>query len=169
MSYIKENFTNEEAIHLTNEEVLLLNYLKTNLKDLTTIECIQLIPSKKNDNQNSIRINIIESSKLEEKQFLKQFVNNIKYSLDNRRTKSNNSFFITLSPPIETISQQEMKSLAKKEIVSSYIIFDRNGRYTNLQDYLKDYIVSFGGLISIDNIKQIELRKTKSSTEKKSR
>ena len=168
MKYIKENYKNSAESGFTLDELEIIKPFISDLVNNIDVECIFLLATyvdkritKEPNDYCKVEISVI----LDEK--------NISKTIDKLMETGNkldcmqdpiNTFVlqITEREAFEEIRSKTYPSIEKKDLVSSYIIYDKNGTYEELQDKLKTSIKPWGGLSKLLNINELDVKKENS-------
>ena len=169
MKHIEENFEKIMGNEIPKEELNILQPFLKELKDYQAVDCIYLVPTFKKMEfgretfdyfykQFCIILNKENISQEEYKQ--------IQISIDKARF----SLYETGYPFIDEYGFSEIDQFDQrywKSLVSSYIIFDRNGKYGKIQDEIKNEIkpyksiaqnYKYGSVAEIENIEELNTK-----------
>lgn len=165
--YIKENFKKIMGNIIPDKELDILKPLLSNLKNNQAVKCIYLVPiyNEKEFGREPFEYFykkfyiIVNKEKITAEEYEQMIIciNKARFSL-----KEKGYFFVDeyRFHRIENFGEFYWDSL-----VSSYIIFDRNGTYERLQDELKSKVEPYkpisqycdiGSLAEIENIDELE-------------
>lgn len=166
MKHIEQNFKKIMGCEFLEEELQILKPFLAELKNFKAIECIFLVPTYKEIEYAREPFEYLykefyvifnkELSTDEECNKIQKCINETRFLL-----KDKGYFFID-EYKFETI--EEFDSFYWKSLVSSYIIFDRNGTYEKLQDEIKTQVEprkpiseysQVGALAEIENIDKL--------------
>lgn len=164
MEYIEKNFHKIKNINLNENELLEIKNFINNLKNYKSIEGICLMPSYIEtgfyNNLNPycyIEIIILIENKNE--------LNEIE-DLISRINKNLSKIYVIFNKFVFSINFIKNPSCQlKRTIISSYILYDRNGFVKNLQDTYKNTLRPYD-VIAIENIQDLEQTEIKKLTKK---
>ena len=175
MKYIEENFKKIMGNQIPKDELEILKPFLSELKNNQAIECIYLVPTYKKIEYGREpfdyfrkRFYIIvnnEKTASEEYEQIQRCIHKARFSL-----KKKGYFFVD---KYEFYCIKEFDKFYWTSLVSSYIIFDRNGTYEKLQDELKTKVepykprseyYEYGSLAEIENIDELENEPIKRKT-----
>ena len=170
MKYIKENFKKIMGNQIPKAELEILTPFLRELKNNNDVECIYLVPTFKE----------IEYGRESFDYFYKQFYiivgkeksEHIERCINKTRLqlKEKGYFFVD---EYGFYCIEQFNKIYWQSLVSSYIIFDRNGTYEKLQDELKIQVEpyktisqydSYRSLVEIENIDELNNEPVKSKT-----
>lgn len=165
MKYIKENYKNSAESGFTLDELEIIKPFISDLVNDIDVECIFLLAtyvdkkiSKGFTNYCKIEISIVVDDE------------NISKTIDKIMETGNkldclqepvNTYVLQLTER-ESFDEKRSRSypsIAKKDLVSSYIIYDKNGAYEELQDKLNISIKPWEGLTKLLNINELDIKK----------
>ncbi len=165
MKYIEENFNNTYVQNLSNDEIRHINTFLREIISIKAVECILLIPEYReidrryyDDIYCEIEIKIIMH---QEPRALKRVEKSICEARPNLPFISyipTNKFEFEITDVNSFISDSVIiKSWSETALVSSYILFDRNGIFEKFQDELRTSKRPFEGLSKIGNIDELSM------------
>ena len=161
MKHIQKNFENVGYVDLSEEEIVFLNQFLMEQVNNGSVECVYLVPIYKNERQikSSIRVVVVEFKGivcLDEN--IKKSIYDVNHNMSTKRSHPSNEIDFQISEINEYIGV-DTNSLLKwyndKDLVSSYILFDRHKRFERIQDELKDDIEPWRPLACITNIDKL--------------
>ena len=168
MKYIKKNIRKKDGQKIHDDDLNILAPFIDELKNKDAVECICLMPlymqeeiAREPNDYCYIFIKIFANGELEDYGEIKNSIRRVEYDLSNRYIPVNEyGFEIT---DLKKFYQDDRiySTLCKKALVSSYIIYDKNGTFAELQDELKNQIHPWAPLVQIENIEELNV-KTKS-------
>lgn len=177
MKHIEENFKNIMGNKIPKDELEILKQLLLELKSFQAVECIYLVPTYEEIEFGRESFDyfykrlyvILNKERLSEEEYkkLQYCMNKAYFSLYDKGYFFANEYSIS---SIENFDEFYWSSL-----VSSYIIFDRNGIYGKLQDELKTKVEPFkpssqyndiGSLAEIENIDELHSEQVKKELSK---
>ena len=154
MKHIENNFKKLMGNIIPKDELEILKQLLLELKSYQAVECIYLIPTYEEVEYGREPFDyfykqlyvIANKEKLSEEECsqLQLSINKAYFSL-----KEKGYFFVD---EYRFIIIKKFKEFFWKSLVSSYIIFDRNGKYEKLQDELKNKVEPFGPILEYSQI-----------------
>ena len=165
MKYIKENYKNSAESGFTIDELEIIKPFISELINNIDVECIFLLATYVN---NRITKDPNDYCKIEISVIVDD--ENISRTIDkiietgsklDRIQDPTNTFIlqITEREAFEEGRSKSYPSIAKKDLVSSYIIYDKNGTYEKLQDKLNTSIKPWGGLSKLLNINELDVKR----------
>lgn len=162
MKHIEKNFENRKNRSLSDDEILFLNqFLKEQIEN-SPVECIYLVPMCKNDEDIincSIRIIVVEyKGQIDLDDKINRSVYEVNRNMSKKRSNPTNEIDFHVSDIKEYLGV-DPKTLLKwyndKDLVSSYILFDRNGTFGKIQERLEDKAEPWTPLANITNIDEL--------------
>lgn len=167
MKYIKENIRIKDGQEIYDDELDILLPFINQLAIRDDVEGICLIPTYKQEevgyeprNYCSIYVNLFINKNTEEEK-IENNIYKIINNLSNRRIPINEYNFEIID--LNKINQDNIiySVLFEKNLISSYIIYDKNGELTKLQEKLKEQIKPWKSLVQIENIDKLDIESQK--------
>lgn len=165
MKYIEENFNDAYVQDLSDDEI---RHLTTFLKEQVNIEfveCICLKPEYReidrryyDDSYCSVEIKIIVHKESGDLKWIERSICEARRCLPFISYIPTNEFKFVITD-INSFNSDSIitKSWNERDLVSSYILFDRNGIFEKLQDELRENKESWAGLSKIGNIDKLSI------------
>ena len=169
MKYIEENFNDAYVQDLSDDEI---RHLTTFLKEqvsIESVECICLKPEYReidrryyDDSYCSVEIKIIVHKESSDLKWIERSICEARRCLPFISYIPTNEFKFVITD-INSFNSDSIitKSWNERDLVSSYILFDRNGIFEKLQDELRENKESWAGLSKIGNIDKLNIEPSK--------
>lgn len=140
MKYIKENFAIEKGNKIYDYEIRILNNFISKLKSNQSVECICLVPiyidkniDSESDNICSIKLYILAKKELNDFSKIQKTINSFAKMMFNNKDQIYNWFSVEIDNATYFLSSKNIdKSNYSKDLVSSYILYDKNGSFSSL-------------------------------------
>ena len=157
MKYIKENIRIKDGQEIYDDELDILLPFINQLAIRDDVEGICLIPTYKQEevgyeprNYCSIYVNLFINKKPNTNNNTNNNIEDSNYNIFNKINQDNIIYSV----------------LFEKNLVSSYIIYDKNGELTKLQEKLKEQIKPWKSLVQIENIDKLDIKSQKPAVKK---
>ena len=169
MKYIEENFSDAYVQDLSDDEI---RHLTTFLKEqvsIESVECICLKPEYReidrryyDDSYCSVEIKIIVRKESRDLKWIERSICEARRCLPFISYIPTNEFKFVITD-INSFNSDSIitKSWNERDLVSSYILFDRNGIFEKLQDELRENKEPWVGLSKIGNIDKLNIEPSK--------
>lgn len=171
MKYIEEYFEDAKVLYLTNNEIKHLNNFLREQINIESVEGIILIPEYKeidrryyNDAYCSMDIKVIAHNDQKDLEEIERSISKVRCKLPYYTTSyiPTNEFKFSITDINKFTSDSIIiKSWNERDLLSSYILFDRNGNIEKLQNELKVNKNIWGGLSKIGNIDELSMEPSK--------
>lgn len=164
MKYIEENFIFEKGNKIYDYEIRILNNFISKLKSNQSVECICLVPiyidkniDSESDNICSIKLYILAKKELNDFSKIQKTINSFAKMMFNNKDQIYNWFSVEIDNATYFLSSKNIdKSNYSKDLVSSYILYDKNGSFSSLQDKYKDKVKPWNKVVALENIDKID-------------
>ena len=166
MKHIEQNFRKIMGCQFLEKELEILKSFLSELKSFPAVECIFLVPTYKEIEYGRETFDYFYkdfSVILNKKLMTNEDYNQIqRCMIETNVLLENQGYFFVNEYEFKTI--EEFDEFYWKSLVSSYIIFDRNGTYEKLQDEIKTQVEprkpiseysQVGALAEIENIDKL--------------
>ncbi len=162
MKYKEENYIDKQSSNITDDEVSFLNNILEELIDNDFIECIYLVPiyhnleiAREPMDYLDIKVKVIVNEN--KPNIINSVMNTIRklyYNAFNNRLVLSNMYSFQIFSEGEFFAKESFdKKCEELDLVSAYILFDRNKTFENLQDSLN--IKPLSKICNISNINEI--------------
>lgn len=165
MKYIKENIRIKDGQKIYDDDLKILVPFINEIQNNDFVECICLIPIYKQEEVARepndycyIDIKIFVNEELKDYEEIKSSINKVHYDLCNRYLPINEYNFEIIDLKKFNPNYSIYSSLCKKDLVSSYIIYDKNGTFGELQEELESQVRPWGSLVQIENIEKLDVK-----------
>lgn len=164
MKYIKKNIRIKDGQKIHDDDLNILVPFIHELQNKDSVEGICLMPLYKQEeiarepnDYSHIYINVFVNGELEDYEEIKNSIIKVEYDFCNRYIPVNEYDFEIIDLKKFYQDDSIYSTLCKKALVSSYIIYDKNGTFAELQDELKNQICPYAALVQIDNIEKLDV------------
>ena len=169
MKYVEENFKGAHIQSLSDEEIRNLKNFLNEQMNIESVECILLMPGYKeidrryyDESYCSINLKIIVRKEDKDLERINRSIWALKCFLPFKSYIPTNELDVEIMNVNNFISSSMIiKSWSEKYLVSSYILFDRNGIFEKMQDKLKISQEPWANLCIIDNINELSMEYNK--------
>lgn len=169
MKYIEKNFNDAYVQDLSDDEIRHLTTFLKELVGIESVECICLKPEYReidrryyDDSYCSVEIKIIVHKESSDLKWIERSICEARRCLPFISYIPTNEFKFVITD-INSFNSDSIitKSWNERDLVSSYILFDRNGIFEKLQDELRENKESWAGLSKIGNIDKLSIEPSK--------
>ena len=163
MKYIEENFKDTNVQSLSDNEIRYLSEFLEKQISIQSVECILLKPKYKeicrryyDDSYCSIQIIVITQKESRDLKIIEESILETERLLPFLSYIPTNEFDFVIDD-VDSYKSESIiiRSWSECDLVSSYILFDRNGYFENMQDELRERKTPYVGLSKIDNINKL--------------
>ena len=165
MKYIKKNIRIKDGQKIYDDDLNILVPFIDELKNKDAVECICLMPlymqeeiAREPNDYCHIFIKIFANGELEDYEEIKNSISKVEYDLGNRYIPVNEYGFEIIDLKEFYQDDSIYSTLCKKDLVSSYIIYDKKGAFAELQDESNKQIRPWAVLVQIENIEELDAK-----------
>ena len=165
MKYIKKNIKIKDGQNIYDDDLNILVPFIRKLQNKDSVEGICLMPLYKQEeiarepnDYSHIYIKVFVNGELEDYEEIKNSIIKVEYDFCNRYIPVNEYDIDIIDLKEFYKDDSTYSTLCKKALVSSYIIYDKNGTFAELQDEFKNQIHPWAPLVQIENIEELDVK-----------